>query len=93
MSVIVQHRPRISLPSMQPAAPVANPSHTGLDDLEREYGAAIRARLVLYHYADEPAAAQLREGGYTVATPGAVYPLPPPNDDALASTWSAWSSA
>jgi ribonuclease BN (tRNA processing enzyme) len=89
----LQRHARHGEPIFHDCAAVSNPSHTGLDDLEREYGAAIRARLVLYHYADEPAAAQLREGGYTVATPGATYPLPPPNDDALASTWSAWSGA
>ncbi len=27
-----------------------NPSHTGVDDLEREYPKELRARLVLYHY-------------------------------------------
>jgi hemin uptake protein HemP len=31
MSVIVQHRPRISLPSMQPAAPVAAPAGSAVD--------------------------------------------------------------
>ena len=32
---------------------VGNPSHTGVDDLEREYPQALRERLVLYHYASE----------------------------------------
>lgn len=72
-------------------APVANPSHTGLADLEREYGSSIRSRLVLYHYPDEPAAQAMREAGYPVATPGAVYSLPEPNDDARYEHWSAWS--
>lgn len=71
--------------------PVANPSHTGLEDLEREYGASIRSRLVLYHYPDSAAAALMREHGYPVATPGAVYPLLEPNDDARYEHWSAWS--
>ncbi|TLY52982.1 MAG: MBL fold metallo-hydrolase, partial [Gammaproteobacteria bacterium] len=29
---------------------VGNPSHAGLDDLEREYPAELRSRLVIYHY-------------------------------------------
>src|SRR6185437_8201506 len=29
---------------------VGNPSHTGIDDIEREYDVALRARLLLYHY-------------------------------------------
>lgn len=69
----------------------SNPSHTGLADLEREYGAALRARLVLYHYADEPAAQCLRDAGYPVATPGAVFELPEPNEDVRVETWAAWS--
>ena len=28
-----------------------NPSHTGVDDLEREYSADLQARMMLYHYA------------------------------------------
>jgi hypothetical protein len=28
-----------------------NPSHTGVDDLEREYSAELQARMMLYHYA------------------------------------------
>ena len=74
-------------------APVANPSHTGLDDLEREYGSSIRSRLVLYHYPDQPAATEMHEQGYPVATPGAVYELPEPNDDARYEHWSNWSRA
>lgn len=74
-------------------APVANPSHTGLADLEREYGSSVRSRLVLYHYPDELAAQSMREAGFPVATPGAVFSLPEPNDDARYEHWSAWSRA
>lgn len=74
-------------------APMPNPSHTGLDDLEREYGQSIRSRLVLYHYADEPAAEALRTRGYPVATPGAVYPLPAPIETVEVEHWSTWSRA
>jgi ribonuclease BN (tRNA processing enzyme) len=30
-----------------------NPSHSGVEDIEREYAKALRDRLVLYHYASE----------------------------------------
>ena len=46
---------------------VGNPSHTGLDDLEREYPQALRDRLLLYHYASADAGAQLAAAGYRVA--------------------------
>jgi ribonuclease BN (tRNA processing enzyme) len=74
-------------------APVANPSHTGLADLEREYGASIRSRLVLYHYPDQAAGDLMRHQGYPVATPGSVFELPQPNDDARYEFWSTWSRA
>lgn len=69
----------------------SNPSHTGLDDLEREYSAGLRARLVLYHYADHGAAEQMRAAGYEVATPGAVYALDPPVALARQDWWIAYS--
>ncbi|MGE4069812.1 MAG: MBL fold metallo-hydrolase [Lysobacterales bacterium] len=71
----------------------SNPSHTGLDDLEREYGAAVRSRLVLYHYADEEAAAAMRVLGYEVAKSGAVYPLSHPNEESTVEHWAAWSQS
>lgn len=46
---------------------VGNPSHTGLDDLRREYTQALRDRLLLYHYASADAGAQLAAAGYRVA--------------------------
>ena len=52
-----------------------NPSHTGLDDLSREYRDDIRARLILYHYADTEAAETLKKAGYEVAQPGDRFPL------------------
>jgi ribonuclease BN (tRNA processing enzyme) len=69
----------------------ANPSHTGLDDLEREYSAAVRERLVLYHYPDEPAADAMRVLGYEVASPGAVYELSKPNEESTVEHWAQWS--
>lgn len=56
-----------------------NPSHTGLDDLEREYPAELRQRLVLYHYASEADAAIMRAHGLRVARRGDVFPLPGPH--------------
>lgn len=46
---------------------VGNPSHTGLADLEREYPAELRERMVLYHYASLGDAEQMRRSGYRVA--------------------------
>ncbi|ASP39310.1 MBL fold metallo-hydrolase [Bacterioplanes sanyensis] len=54
---------------------VANPSHTGLDDLAREYSASLRQRFVLYHYADQAAGDQLQQAGYSVARPGDCFML------------------
>jgi ribonuclease BN (tRNA processing enzyme) len=55
-----------------------NPSHTGADDLEREYPAALRARLLLYHYGSEIDAKALRKRGFRVAAPDGRYPLRAP---------------
>lgn len=54
----------------------SNPSHTGLNDLTREYPAELRQRFVLYHYANEQAAIALEQAGYQVARPGSVFALP-----------------
>lgn len=69
-----------------------NPSHTGLDDLEREYPAALRARMVLYHYADAQVSASLQAAGYSVAAPGERYPLPDPAPLATRAWWEAWAA-
>jgi ribonuclease BN (tRNA processing enzyme) len=52
-----------------------NPSHTGLDDIQREYEADLRDRLVLYHYESEAAAERLVEAGFSVARPGQRFML------------------
>ncbi len=44
-----------------------NPSHTGLADLEREYSAEQRRRMILYHYGSEQHAERLQQAGYRVA--------------------------
>ncbi|MFT4198200.1 MAG: MBL fold metallo-hydrolase [Pseudoxanthomonas sp.] len=55
-----------------------NPSHSGIDDLEREYPAELLARCVLYHHASAEEAELLAARGYQVARPGQVLPLRAP---------------
>jgi ribonuclease BN (tRNA processing enzyme) len=57
---------------------VGNPSHTGVDDLEREYDPALRSRMLLYHYGSTAEGAALAARGYRVARPGEVLDLPSP---------------
>ena len=62
-----------------------NPSHTGIDDIEREYDAALRARLLLYHYGSADDGGALMARGYRVAGTGQRIALPaplPPRADA-----------
>jgi ribonuclease BN (tRNA processing enzyme) len=54
-----------------------NPSHTGLDDVEREYPAGLRQRLMLYHYASEADAAAMEARGLRVARRGDLVTLAP----------------
>ncbi len=49
-----------------------NPSHSGIDDLEREYPRELLARCVLYHYASAADGARTGARGYRVADPGEV---------------------
>lgn len=44
-----------------------NPSHTGVDDLDREYPPELRDRLMLYHYGSVDDGAALAARGYRVA--------------------------
>lgn len=55
-----------------------NPSHSGVDDLEREYPPALLARCLLYHYASAADADALVARGHRVARPGEVVGLNPP---------------
>ena len=52
-----------------------NPSHTGVDDLEREYPADLRRRFVLYHYGSAADGEALRARGHRVARQGDVLAL------------------
>lgn len=55
-----------------------NPSHSGIEDLEREYTPALLERCVLYHYASVDDAAALAARGHRVAQPGEVLALAAP---------------
>jgi ribonuclease BN (tRNA processing enzyme) len=54
---------------------VGNPSHSGIDDLEREYSPELLKRCVLYHYQGEAAGAALEARGQRIARPGEVIEL------------------
>ncbi|MFC3653895.1 MBL fold metallo-hydrolase [Dyella humi] len=58
---------------------VGNPSHTGIDDIEREYDEALRARLVLYHYGSKADGDALAERGYRIARAGERVALADPS--------------
>lgn len=55
-----------------------NPSHSGIDDLEREYPRELLARCVLYHYASRSDGEELRRRGHRVADPGECIALAAP---------------
>lgn len=64
---------------------IGNPSHTGIDDIEREYDEGARARLVLYHYGSKADGESLTSRGYRIAHAGQRVALanpPPPRADA-----------
>lgn len=50
-----------------------NPSHSGLDDLRREYPPSTLAQLVLYHYGSPVEAEALAASGLRVAHPGEFF--------------------
>lgn len=61
---------------------VGNPSHTGLDDVLRDYDAATRARLMLYHYGGADDAAAMAAEGLQVLRMGERVALPAPRPPA-----------
>lgn len=64
---------------------IGNPSHTGIDDIQREYDKSLQARLVLYHYGSNADGDVLTARGYRVARAGERVELPhplPPRDGA-----------
>ena len=63
---------------------VGNPSHTGVDDLEREYADEVRRRMVLYHYGSAADGAAIVARGYRVARRGERVALPAAEADSIA---------
>jgi ribonuclease BN (tRNA processing enzyme) len=57
-----------------------NPSHSGIDDLEREYPEQLLARCVLYHYGSHGDGDLLRARAHRVAAAGEVLPLEAPHE-------------
>ncbi|MDR3387725.1 MAG: MBL fold metallo-hydrolase [Rudaea sp.] len=55
-----------------------NPSHTGIDDIEREYSPEQRTRLLLYHYASAADGVALGALGYHAAQRDERVALPAP---------------
>lgn len=55
-----------------------NPSHSGIEDLEREYPPALLDRCLLYHYGNREEGEVLAARGYRVAHPGQVVALAEP---------------
>ncbi len=58
---------------------VGNPSHSGIEDHEREYPTALLARCHLYHYGSQPEIEALRARGMRVAEPGEAITLAEPH--------------
>ncbi len=55
-----------------------NPSHSGIEDLEREYPGELLDRCLLYHYGNREEGEVLAARGYRVAHPGQVVALSEP---------------
>ena len=65
-------------PVLHDCALVGNPSHSGIDDLEREYPSHLIARLRLYHYGSVGEGEQLAARGHRVLQAGQDLPLAAP---------------
>ena len=63
-----------------------NPSHSGIEDLQREYPAQLLSRCLLYHYESPDAREALRARGMRVAEAGAVVDLKPPSPETAVAT-------
>ena len=62
-----------------------NPSHSGIDDLEREYPPELLARCLLYHYGGAAEGEALATRGHRVARPGEVVALREPQSALVAA--------
>jgi len=60
-----------------------NPSHSGIEDLEREYPTALLERCMLYHYGNREEGEILAARGYRVAHPGQVVALKQPTAECV----------
>lgn len=60
-----------------------NPSHSGIDDLEREYPRELLSRCLLYHYASAAEGDALAARGHRIARPGEVVALNEPTAPAV----------
>ncbi|MEY6431740.1 MBL fold metallo-hydrolase [Thioalkalicoccus limnaeus] len=60
----------------------ANPSHTGVEDIAREYQPEQWQRMVLYHYESPEAGQAIEERGYRIARRGERYDLLCPSQSA-----------
>jgi len=55
--------------------PIGNPSHTGWDDLQREYPSEILKTIILYHYGLQENGEKLKAEGANIAVAGHRYPV------------------
>lgn len=62
-----------------------NPSHSGLDELEREYPRELLARCLLYHYASAADGEAMRARGHRVAQAGERVALSEPSAESVSS--------
>lgn len=53
----------------------SNPSHSGVEDIEREYTEDQKSRMVFYHLDSQSSIDELRSKGFQVASPGDVFSL------------------
>jgi ribonuclease BN (tRNA processing enzyme) len=58
---------------------IGNPSHTGIDDVLREYPESLQRRLLLYHYGSAADGEALQARGFRIAHPGRRETLPEPS--------------
>jgi ribonuclease BN (tRNA processing enzyme) len=58
---------------------VGNPSHTGIDDIEREYPESLRRQMMLYHYGSVADGVALAARGSRIATSGERVALAAPS--------------
>lgn len=52
-----------------------NPSHTGADDIHREYSDSLKSRVIAYHYSTLAHATQIEASGIRAARPGERFTL------------------